>query len=89
MRPPIQNTSKSSSEIGTFLSVAGRRERRIPRDELDLRLDVLVGGIDIQRRGVDRLIDGEYHFVVSDDVISVLNGMPGKAPASTWPSQTA
>ena len=44
------------------LERAGGRERRISGDKFNLRLDVLVGEQEIDRRGVDRLIDGEVPF---------------------------
>ena len=47
---------------GNVLERPGGRERGISGDKFDLGLDVLVGGIEIERRGVDRLIDGEIPF---------------------------
>ena len=44
------------------LQGASRREGRIPGDQLNLRIDMLIGDEDIHGCRVDRLIDGEVPF---------------------------
>ena len=85
----MKSTSKSSRVIGTLFEFSSGRESRIPRHQIDLRFDMLIGDEEVHGCQIDRLVEGEVPFrIISEDVISVLNGMPGKAPAETSPSHT-